>query len=1161
MLPMIPNTYLRRIILLVWCALSLVLTVGDPSLATAQDQERCTNWVGKIVSAEGVVQARRVSHTSWEPTKVNETFCPGDKLRVETWRAAIVMANETIIRLDQDTTITFTEIENKESSWLELLKGIVHFISRVPQNLTITTPFVNATVEGTEFVIRVNSNETNVWVLEGTVRVENTLGKVLLDGGEAAVTREGEAPKRQIDIKPRDAVQWALYYPPLIDISPAAVTGANQDIIRSALKQYQSGDIRSALDQINTIPLEKRDSQFLGIRSGLLLSVGQIDIAKMDIEEALNQKPDDSTALALQSVVALVNNKKEEALQLASQAVINSPQSSVGHVALSYAQQANFDIEQALRSAQEATTHSPEDALAWSRVAELQLSLNHLSEAREAAQKAVELNPHIARTQTILGFALLTEEKITDARKTFVQAIAIDQADPLPRLGLGLTKIQKNDLAEGRRDIEIAASLDPSNSLIRSYLGKAYFEEKWDPESNGELTSSDFNAESKQNLRAAAQLKMAKELDSKDPTSFFYHALLKQLGNRPVEALQELQKSIELNHNRVVYRSRLLLDQDQAARSATVGRIYKDLGFQQRALVEGWNSATRDPASHSAHRLLADSYFARPLHEISRVSELLQAQLLQPLNINTLQPQLAEASLQILEGAGPSSLAFNEFNPLFRRDRVAFQANGLAGNNATFADDLVLSGIEGPISWSLGQFHYETDGFRENADLEHNIYNAFVQAALTSNLSFQAEVRKRKTSLGDLQMNFEPDDFGPSDRGKEKQRTGRIGSHYSPMPNLDFIFSAIYTKRKETQDELVAGPPGASSQFRRKDKGYQVEGQKIFKHPWFNTTIGVGAYDIDSDTVVGLDFPGFCPVPFPNCEIIDEFNTQHENIYLYTNIFFPKEVISTLALSYDSFNGRDHNLDKVLPKIGIRLNLTDWAQIRAAYFRNIARPLAVNQTIEPTQIAGFNQFFDDVFGTEVKSYGVGLDVLLIKNLYGGMAYLRRDLEVPLVVGQNTELFDQWADNYRLYLYWTPHLHWAISTTPEYRKFKRSSTEPTVTLGEALPKVKTLTVPVTARYFHPSGFFGSVGGTFIRQSVDLQPASTSTKDSDKFFLLDAAIGYRFPRRLGILSVEGRNLLDKEFFYQDQNTETVEGVDINPSFTPTRTIFVRATFILN
>jgi hypothetical protein len=47
-----------------------------------------------------------------------------------------------------------------------------------------------------------------------------------------------------------------------------------------------------------------------------------------------------------------------------------------------------------------------------------------------------------------------------------------------------------------------------------------------------------------------------------------------------VEALQDLQKAIELNDNRAVYRSRLQLDADLAARSASLARVYTDLGFK-----------------------------------------------------------------------------------------------------------------------------------------------------------------------------------------------------------------------------------------------------------------------------------------------------------------------------------------------------------------------------------------------------------------------------------------------------------------------------------------------------------------------------------------------------------------------------------------------------
>ncbi len=42
-----------------------------------------------------------------------------------------------------------------------------------------------------------------------------------------------------------------------------------------------------------------------------------------------------------------------------------------------------------------------------------------------------------------------------------------------------------------------------------------------------------------------------------------------------------------------------------------------------------------------------------------------------------------------------------------------------------------------------------------------------------------------------------------------------------------------------------------------------------------------------------------------------------------------------------------------------------------------------NRSIEPTEVAGFNQFFDDLPGTEARRYGAGLDVRLGEALYAG----------------------------------------------------------------------------------------------------------------------------------------------------------------------------------
>ncbi len=1159
MSPIIPNTYLRRISLLVWCALNVVLTVGDPSLATAQEQEHCATWVGKVVSAEGTLEANRVSTTTWQPTKVGATFCPGDKLRVETWRAAIVLSNETIIRLDQGTTITFTKIEERETSWLKIIEGIVHFISRVPQNLTIETPFVNATVEGTEFVIRVDrgdTNETNVWVLEGTVLVSNLLGEIRAKDGDAVVTPDGKAPKRRLDIKPRDAVQWALYYPPLLDVSPGSVTGPNKAILQTALGVYQKGHIRRALDNLNIIPLEQRDTQFLGIRAGLLLSVGQRDEANMDIEKALRLEPSNGTALALKSVIALANNDKEQALQLAKQAVASSPQSSVGFVALSYAQQANFDIEQALISAQQATRHSPKDALAWARVAELQLSSGYLSEAHEAAQQAAELNPELERTQTILGFALLMEAKISDARFTFEKAIKLNPSAPLPHLGLGLTKIQKSDLTEGRQEIEIAAILDLNNSLIRSYWGKAYFEDKWDPDPSKELalanspnkstqkprkgfTIADLHNDTKQNGEAAKQLQRAKDLDAKDPTAYFYDAIRKQSINRPIEALTDLQKSIELNDNRAVYRSKLLLDDDKAARSASLGRIYQDLGFHARARVEGWDSLNSAPENYSAHRLLADSYAKQPRLEIARVSELLQSQLLQPVNINNLQPQLSETSLQILEGTGPASGGFNEFNPIFFRDRLALLGNVAIGSQDTLSNNVVLSGmLADPVSISLGQFHYETDGYRKNNDNNINIYNLFAQGEITPKINLQGEYRYKKTKRGDLLRNFDPSDFSMNFREKFTQETTRLGARFSPASHSDVLLSLIYSK---LESEANFGTiPSLSVQL--KDTGYQGEGQYVFRHSRFNAILGGGKIKVDRESTVetgpiALPFPPFL---IPGRMINTKPDANFDNIYLYFNANFPSNVTWTGGLNYTHVKEKGIDLDvgRVLPKAGVQWDITDWARLRFTYLQTMKSPAVVEQTIEPTQISGFNQLFlNATNGSKSTGYGIALDTKPSDILYGGIKIFYREFDQPSIFPLTGALknFHYRGTLYHAYLYWTPNRYWSVSSDVELEKVYRPSNIAAGMFGDGnFTQLDTLIVPISVKFFHPSGFFVGLTGTYLTQDLTLPSTATFKQDNEKVLLLNVSMGYRFPKRRGVLTAEIQNITDQNYSFQNPNT---------------------------
>ncbi|MBI5418686.1 MAG: TonB-dependent receptor [Deltaproteobacteria bacterium] len=1074
----------------------------------------CDRPVAEAVSVQGSVQALRAwnpdAPRNWQPVRLRDAFCPGDTIRVPSiGRADLLLVNETLLRLDQNTTVKISGPEKGGTQLLDLLVGAFYFITRTPRKLDVNTPFVNAGVEGTEFLIKVERDRTFLSVFEGKVLAANPAGTLRVGGGQSAVAEAGKAPVLRVVARPRDAVQWTLYYP--------AVFPPPRPGLAPGLEEGWE------------------------TRAALLLSVGRVEEARSAIEVALRTDPRNASAHALLSVIAVVQNKKEEALAHATKAVEADPRSASARIALSYALQARFDLQGARESLREAVKAEPGNALAWARLAEMHFSFGDLDEALKAARRAAGLSPEIARTHVVLGFAFLAQVRTKDASAAFEKAIVLDQADPLPRLGLGLARIREGDLPGGRREIEIAASLDPQNSLIRSYLGKAYYEEKRDKP-------------------ALSQLEMAKELDSSDPTPFFYDAIRKQTLNRPVEALHDLQKSIELNDNRAVYRSRLLLDEDLAARSASLGRIYGDLGFQQLALVEGWKSVNVDPGDHSAHRFLADSYSALPRHEIARVSELLQSQLLQPLNITPVQPQLAQGDLFILSGAGPSDPSFNEFNPLFNRDRLALQASGVAGSHRTVGDDLVFSGVQGPISFSAGQFHFETDGFRPNNDQKRDIYSVFLQGSLSHKTSLQGEFRSTDFTRGSLALNFDPDDFLPRERQEERRRSARLGLHHAFSPGSDLIGSLLYG----TQDNRLHDTPVPVFEITqdREDTQYGGELQHLTHSGCLRLIAGAGHFTVERRTALLTVLtlppppPPIPPIPPVVTSDVREADIRHTNAYAYALVQVPASVTWTLGASADFFRGEFEDINQLNPKFGVSWSPRPGTTLRGAVFRLLRRTLPTSQTIEPTQVAGFNQFFDDMEGTKSWRYGAAVDRKFREDLYGGAEFTWSDLDVPVLVSGSSTVQERsdWTERVgRAYLYWTPHPWMALRAEYMYERIER---DPNFSAG--IEHVRTHRFPLGINAFHPSGLGVRLKGIFIHQDGSFQPRIFDPNDpfvpgSDRFWLFDGAVSYRFPERRGIVTLEGKNLFDRSFNFKDTDP-------VNPAIQPKRAVFLRVTLAI-
>jgi tetratricopeptide (TPR) repeat protein len=1100
---------------------TLVLLTPTPTLP-ADAPQGCVP-VARIVSIQGSVQIQRSGQSAWSVVrKLDTVVCQGDVLHAgPRSRAALLIDPETLVRLDQSSTLSIRQ--TPDETIVEFTKdpglfqravtapnpcGAGYFISRFPRKFRVLTPFVNASVEGTEFLVAMRCESALVAVFEGRVRAEEVLAAASfsLKEGESVEAGVGQPAAMKLVVKPVDAVQWALYYPPLTEAAGEAAADQKCDQADNAAR---------------SVCLVQRAEQRL--RSG------RVEEAEADVQTLLTLGLGDGDAYALLSTIQVVKNDKAAALDLANRATQLSPNSPRAWIALSYANQASFELEKALAAANKAAGLAPGSATAQARVAELLMSLGRIREAEKAAKAAVAANPDDSRAHMVLGFVHLAQINTKAAREDFLNAIERDSTEPLSRLGLGLAIIRDGDLKAGREQIEIAVALDPTNSLLRSYGGKAYYEE---------------NTKERDRL-AATQFGIAKRLDPNDPTAWFYDAILRQTQNRPVEALQDLQRSTDLNDSRAVYRSKLLLDEDRAAKSARRALVFDELGFDRAALDEAAKSVTTDPSNHAGHRFLADVLARQDRQEITRVSELLQSQVLQPVVAAPIQPHSMFRDIALIGNAGPTRASAGEYWALFERDRVRAQISGLGGDLDTWGEEALVSGLAGRFSFSLGQFHYQTDGFRPNNDVTHDIYTVFGQLAATPSLDVQLEFRSRDSEMGDLTFNGDPDVFDPSSRHFIEQEISRLGARYKVAAGHDVLLSFIHAYRRE---ELLSPDFFGLGEHRSigENDSNQLEGQYIHRAVWGSVVVGAGGYEY-SNTTRDIFAGGVCFLPV--CEL--DSTERMQNAYGILNWNFRKNSQLIAGFSYDAIEEGKFDFSRINPKLGWIHTFSPSLSLRVAAFSSVKPALVADQTLQPVQIAGFSQFFDDTNATISRRVGLAVDAHPVTPLYLGIEFSARDADFAL-----SHNFDPFFIDLRERTV-TPYLDLSItnrtSVSVKYGYAETEIPEDQAITGSVPSDLKTEILPVTLRAHLTNGIFGELRGTYVRQRIENTVPVLGQIEEHDFTLVDLGLGYRFPRRYGTISFEVRNVTDERFSFND--TAYISSQPLNLKIVPERTFLAR------
>lgn len=1113
----------------------------------ALDALACDPQAGRLSAIEGRVEVRAATSKVWQTASARQILCPGDQVAVRgPGRAAVVLSQDVLVRLDQNTTLTLPPAAN--SGELGLGHGVVHVISRFSKRFGVITPFVNALVDGTEFTVASDDTRARVVVAEGRVRTANSAGEQSLGAGEASEARAGSAPG-SIAVRPLDAVAWAIHYPNVVRLSDAELAASPPAIrqqLDAARRDADRGRFREALDTLSTLPETDTQPNLAALKASALLGIGRVDEARVLIARFA---PDASASLAaVEAIVLVARNDSSAAETAARRAVSLDTSSAAARLALSYALQSARHLPAALVAAEEATALDATDPTAWTRRAELELSLGRSEASGDSARRAVALGPDTPRARAMAAFARLIAGDTDAAATDFQNALDSNDAEPLAHFGLGLALLRQGHTEAGRREVEIAALLDPSNAELRSYLGRAYMEEE-------------------RSKVAGSQFELARRLDPASPTPWYFDAFRKLLDREPLAAIHDGEQAVALNDNRAVLRSGTLLDQDRAARSASLGAAYQQVGFAAPAQVAAIQALDDDNQNAAAHRLLADAYADTPRFEGARLSELLQAQLRQPIGHWPLAPQFVMPAIPMLDG--PRAVSPDEATAFFDRKPTRFAASLAGGTRDTLSGSFVASHAWERAQLSIGAFDYRGRGLDPRVADTHLAGSRIDgQFALTPRTMLLAEMRHTERRGGDQSKNLFDGPIGTLQNVITD--LGRIGIRHELGAGEEFIAEVNTRRIREREKDWQGQLPfpnhttpffyfdqetdihtrlqtrGLSMLYLRQQRDHAIQiGATAFRLSGSNngTVAAPEIHRIIPDIPEG-------PYPLP----LAPSKVDRDTTFGYGHWRLNPTVTLYGGAEYVRLNDLDHTqAERVNGKLGIVARLTTGTTLRSAFFQGLSGSKYDRESLAPTQFAGFNQVFDDPTGTRWRRAAIGLDQRFTGGITAGLEASGRILHVPMFsTGSNMELGR-----------WNEQLHRAHLSVPFGQKvalsaeWRHEATQTEVTPDyRALPyKVRTDLVPL--RLWLKTGPADVlVENWAVRQHASqLDGAGSDQRASSTFSTTNLRVSMpivsnRLTATLGLY-----NVFDRQFRFH--NTD-LNGDPKVPLFYPQRTALLQGHF---
>jgi len=1103
-----------------------------------------------VVELEGRAELMRSGANTWIPAKTNDLLFPNDRFRtLESSRAVLRWSDLTLVRIGENTVLQIAP-PGRNRPIVNLLKGVLYLFHRdKPGLFPVGTPTMSAVIRGTEFSLEASNDGSSLLVLlDGSVDVTNEFGALHLQSGQGARTQPNSPPVRTAALDVTSVVQWALYYPGIVDERELPLTGAERQAVATSLAAYRAGDLLEALAQYpaGRNPTSAAEAIYL---AGLYLSVGKVSDAERLLDGAGQADETKKFADALRRLIAVTIGRQFPA------APSPRPQFATEWMALSYEEQSRLDLPKALAAAVQATTVSADFGFAWERVAELEFSFGHTEAAVAALDRSLQLSPRNAQAWALRGFLLAADNRFKEGSIAYDRAISLDAALGNAWLGRGLVKIRTGHLDEGLNDLQVAAVVEPQRALLRSYLGKGY-------------------SRAGDDLRAGREIELAKRLDRNDPTAWLYAALLQQRANRINDAVRDLETSQLLNNNRAVYRSRLLLDQDRAVRSVNLASIYQDAGLDDVAVWEASRAVSADYGNFSSHLFLANSFqeFRDPQnfnlrYETATVNEYLLANLLSPVGANTL----------------AQSVSQQEYSRLFQSDGFGVASTTEYLSRGAWLESAAQYGVFGPVEYAISGFYHSDPGQRVNNDLQQTELSAQVKQQITARDSIYFRASYDELKAGDLAHYFDPATANPLVRVKETQEPILLtGYHreWSPGNHSLLLFGRLQDTlqvndpvqstllvERNASGTITNAIPGTIQQNYESDlKIYTGEAQQIWEREKLTVIGGVRFQKGELETRNQHDNPSFFPFSLSFEPQAADSGFERLSPYLYALWSMVPELQLIGGVSYDRMRypinfrfapiaADEDTKEQWSPKAGLIWTPLSGTTLRGAYTRSLGG-VSFDQSfrLEPTQVAGFIQSFrslipESVVGATAAStfdtWNISFEQQFGSGTYLGLGaeLLESDVDRSIGVyelgglfsfppGSTTQELRYRERSLRASVYqligrdWSFGAQYRLSDTSLHRRFPGVDSSISQSSGiVASEQDKSLLhhLRLFGLFNHPSGLFSEIEGNWIHQDND---GYIPTLAGEDFWYFNAFVGYRFAHRhaearLGLLNITDRD----------------------------------------